>query len=507
MTRMSHAVRRARGMLLALALESLLVVSTARAEDAPRPADPVPPAVPAGGPQDRGPAPPPQPPPPVAPSAAPGGDAAPEVNPPAPPAWQGRLDELDRRTRALEQGRLVTAAPPAGPVFQTDEGGFAIVSRDGRYQVRLKGLLQFDGRAFVNDSALEANNTFVVRKVRPILAGTVLGLTDFFFSPDFGNGTTVLTDAYLDTHPVPWLRIRVGKFKQPYGLERLQADQDLTLIERALDQNLTPQREVGVELWGDIAGGIVRYEAGAFNGNPDYGIQDIDINGPKTLGGRIFVQPFNTVGLKFLGRLGLGVAASTGTEKGSTANSWLPSFKTAGQSTIFSYLSSSTDATQNIFALGRHSRINPQLYYYNGPFGLLAEWVKERQEIARGSATGALKNSAGHVTASVAVGGDVTYEGVKPYHSLNPAAGTWGAVEIGGRFNWLDIDSAAFPTAASPTASVRKARGYGVALNWQLSRNLKASGNWEQTWFTGGATGTASRKTEDVLIGRFQVAF
>jgi phosphate-selective porin OprO and OprP len=87
--------------------------------------------------------------------------------------------------------------------------------------------LQFDGRAFP-DSPLAPNDTFGVRKIRPILAGTVLGLTDFFFSPDFGNLTTptsapFVSDAYLDTHPRPWLRIRVGKFKQPYGLERLQA--------------------------------------------------------------------------------------------------------------------------------------------------------------------------------------------------------------------------------------------------------------------------------------------
>ena len=83
-------------------------------------------------------------------------------------------------------------------------------------------------------------------------------------------------------------------------------------IERSLDQNLTPQREVGVQLWGDIAGGIVRYEVGLFNGTPDYGLQDIDNNKWKTWGGRIFIQPFNTPGLRYLGRLGVGIAGSTG---------------------------------------------------------------------------------------------------------------------------------------------------------------------------------------------------
>jgi phosphate-selective porin len=131
----------------------------------------------------------------------------------------------------------------------------------------------------------------------------------------------------------------------------------------------------------------------------------------------------------------------------------------------------------------------------------LAEWVREHQEIARGTASGALNNSAGHVTASVAIGGDVTYEGVKPHHAVDLSHGYWGALEIGARFNWLQID------AADPTKSVSKAEGYGLALNWQLSRNLKASGNFEETWFNAGKAGSADRNTEKVLIGRFQVAF
>jgi phosphate-selective porin OprO/OprP len=442
---------------------------------------------------------------------------------PVPSPLQDQLQDIDKRTRALEKNqelaRASSGAAP-GPIIEEDEGGFAITSPDRQYQIRFKGLLQFDGRRFLDDQTLANSDTFVVRKIRPILAGTVLGLTDFFFSPDFGNNTTAITDAFLDTHPRAWLRLRVGKFKQPYGLERLQADQDLTFIERALDQNLTPQREVGLELWGDIAGGIVRYEAGVFNGNPDYGINDIDSDHAKTFGGRLFFQPFNVESLRAFGRLGFGIAASTGNEKGSSAltsgaasNTWLGAFKTAGQQTIFSYLTNTTDLTQTVIAQGRHTRINPQLYYYNGPVGLLAEWVKEYQEVAKGTTTGgfidtgAFNNSSGHVTVSFAIGGDVTFEGVKPHKSLDLANGGYGALEIGARYNWLDIDSAAFPTGADPTKSVSKAQGYGLALNWQLSRNLKASGNFEETFFTGGAARGADRNTEKVLIGRFQVAF
>jgi phosphate-selective porin OprO and OprP len=445
---------------------------------------------------------------PSTPAEAPPAPAA--VPAPSDPALQGRIEALEQKTAALQQSlaraEAEALAPRSTTTFQTDEGGFAVTSADRQYQVRFKGLLQIDGRRIFGDEALgNSVDTFIVRRARPILAGTVFGLTDFYLSPDFGNNTVIVIDAYLDTHPFPWLRLRAGKFKGPVGLERLQADQDVTFIERSLDSNLSSQREVGLELWGDIAGGIARYEAGVFNGNPDNGINDIDSNHAKTFAGRIFLQPFNTQALRAFGRLGVGIAVSTGNEKGSATNTWLGNFKSTSQSTIFTYLATPTAAT--VWSQGRHTRVNPQLYYYLGPFGLLAEWVREHQGIANAAGTGALNNSAGHITASFVVGGDASYEGVKPHHALNLASGDFGALEIGLRYGWLDVDQAAFPTAADPTKSVNRARDFGVALNWQLSRNLKAGADFDETRFEGGAKGSAHRNTEKVGIGRFQLAF
>jgi phosphate-selective porin OprO/OprP len=430
--------------------------------------------------------------------------------PPAPdPVVQGRIDALEQRTQLLESKLAAASASPAPlkstTTFQTDDGGFAITSADRQYQVRFKGILQVDGRRIFDNTPLQNSvDTFIVRRARPILAGTLFGLTDFMFVPDFGNNTVALFDAYADTHPFPWLRFRVGKFKGPVGLERLQSDSDLVFVERSLTQNLSPQREVGLELWGDIAGGIIRYEGGVFNGNPDNGNNDIDSDHAKSFEGRVLVQPFSAPSLKGLGRLAVGVAASTGNELGTATNTWVGAFKSFSQSTIFSYLATSTANT--VFAKGRHTRVNTQLFYYVGPFGLLAEWVREHQELANSVGSGAVNNSAGNVVASFVIGGDETYEGVKPHHNLDLANGGYGALEIAARYNWLDVDHSAFPTAANPTASVDRARAFGVGLGWQLTRNLRAAGDYEQTWFDGGAKG-ANRTTEKMGIARFQVAF
>ncbi|MES1209019.1 MAG: porin, partial [Pseudomonadota bacterium] len=377
------------------------------------------------------PAPPPTPDVPAAPAETPPPPASPssEVT-----ALQTRLDALEQRTQALEaeRARLLSQPAPAprtAAAFTADDGGFSLTSADRQYQFRLKGQFQVDGRRFFDDTALGVNDTFLVRRARPIVAGTLFGLTDFYVAPDFGNNTVALYDAYLDTHPWPWLRLRVGKFKGPVGLERLQSDSDLVFAERALDQNLSAQREIGIQLWGDIGGGLVHWDLGVFNGNPDNGLNDIDSNHAKSFAGRLFVQPFALEPLRAAGRLGVGIAASTGNEKGSATNVWLNGFKSSSQQTIFSYLASS--AANTVFAQGRHTRINPQLYYYVGPFGLLAEWVKEYQELANSVGTGAVNNNAAHATVSFAIGGDVTYEGVKPHHPASIAEHTFGALEIG----------------------------------------------------------------------------
>ncbi len=291
----------------------------------------------------------------------------------------------------------------------------------------------------------------------------------------------------------------------PSGLERLQADQDVTFVERALTQNLSSQREVGLELWGDIAGGIARYEAAYVNGNPDNGINDVDSNKSKTFAGRLFFEPFNTPSLRRLGELGLGVAASSGIEQGSATNPWLGAFKSFGQNTIFSYLTTTTATT--VFASGRHTRVNPQLYYYFGPFGFLAEWVHEYQQLANSAGSGAVNNSAGNVEVAFVIGGVETPEGVKPHKSLDLANGGYGALEIGLTYNWLDIDHSAFPVAADPAKAVNRARAGGVALNWKLSRSLRLSGDFTETRFEGGAKSGGNRNTEKVGIARFQLAF
>jgi phosphate-selective porin OprO and OprP len=467
--------------------------------------------------------------PPAAPAApaaeTPAAPVAAPVETSASPELLRRLDDLDQRVRItdrkLELVQEAAAQKPVTAAVTADEKGFGITSADKAYDLHVRGLIQFDARRIfgTSDYSLQDKDTFLLRRARPIIDATVLGLVDFRLAPDFGNNTTALYDAYVDAHPTPWLRLRGGKFKPPIGLERLQSDANLSLAERALDSNLSAQRDVGLELWGDVANAALHYELAIFNGNPDGGLNDIDNEHAKTYAGRLFLRPFQLEGLHSFGDLGVGFAAETGNEKGGSAlvsgaasNTWLPTFKTAGQNTIFTYTSSTTDLTQTVFAHHRHTRLNPQLYYYVGGFGLLGEWVREFQDVDKGATTASVNNQAGHVTVSWVFGGANGYDGVRPTKAADWATKDIGAVELAFRYNWLDVDNVAFQgsTLASAATSVTAAQGWGVGLNWWLSRNIKVMGTWDQTSFTGGA-GTSKavtdRPTEKMGFARFQVNF
>ena len=192
---------------------------------------------------------------------------------------------------------------------------------------------------------------------------------------------------------------------------------------------------------------------------------------------------------------------------GATSSTLLGAFRTADQNTFFQYRSSTTDLSATVFSYDRHTRLNPQLFYYFGPVGLLADYVHEYQTVALGGSVYSLKNAAAHGTLSYVYGADASFEGVTPKHPVDMAAGHIGAFEIGVRYEWLKVDSDAFPILANPATSAREAQSLSAALNWYLSRNLRANVNYAQTWFKGGAVMDGNRQTEKAVIARMQANF
>jgi phosphate-selective porin OprO and OprP len=461
------------------------------------------------------------------PPAEPAPSTAPVVAP-APAldaATAARIEDIDQRSRIAER-KLELLDEEAekrkveGPVTTAGDRGFNFRSADGAFLVKVRGLVHADAREYldVTDRLPEPApggpfDTFLIRRARPTLEATLANVVDFKLMPDFGGGQALVQDAYVDVRPVPWLKLRGGKFKPPVGLERLQSASALHLPERGFTTSLVPNRDVGFQLRGALFAGAVTYELGVWNGGPDNVANfDADNNQAKDYAARVFLQPWKGDPYALLANLGVGLAATTGKQRFTPATGTgtptpqLPSFRSPGQQSVFQYAGGA-------LARGRRTRLVPQGFFYYGSFGLLGEYARNEQRVVRNADAAELAHSAWFVAGTWVLGGKAAFEGATVTSPFDLRKGTLGALELAARFSRLDLDEDTFGAAgfADPLRAVAGARAFGAAANWHWSRTLKLVVAFERTWFDGGsggtATGVADRKAETVLFQRIQAAF
>jgi phosphate-selective porin OprO/OprP len=410
-------------------------------------------------------------------------------------------EPLAARIEALEKKLAETPSVTAG------ERGFSIASFDKAHEVKLAGTLQTDARFFFDDEEKPDTDTFLIRRARPTMEGRIAERAEFRIMPDFAGSSATLQDAYIDYAFLPAVRLRIGKFKSPFGLERLQSSSALRFVERAHPTSLAPNRDTGAQLHGNVAGGTVSYAVGVFNGVADGGSSASDVSDDKDAVARLFLSPAVNSDIEVLKGLSFGVAASYGKEEGSVTSSGLSGYRSPGQAGVFSYRTS-TNAADAVWADGERVRWSPQLTWYAGSFGLLGEYVSASHEVRRDDKTETLDHEAWQVAASwILTGEKNSYRGVTPKNEFDPAKGQWGAWELAARYSDLKLDSKTFPTYANPDRSVEGIQSWAVGLNWYLNRNIKSALTYEQSAFDGGSTGGKDREDEKVLFARVQLAF
>jgi phosphate-selective porin OprO and OprP len=397
---------------------------------------------------------------------------------------------------AAPLGAQEKPAPPPLPTASAGADGFVLRSESGDFRLQIRGYVQFDGRFFPGDDKALAVDNFLLRRARPIVHGTVAKYFEFNITPDFGGGATVLQDAYLNVKYSAKAQLRVGKFKPPVGLERLQSAATMSFVERAYPTALLPNRDVGAMLHGELSGGVVAYAVGVFDGAPDGGSTDVDSNDGKDLAGRVFLSPFKR-GKSFFKDLGFGIAGTTGKQTGA-----LPAYRSGGVVSIVTFAT-------GLVADGTRKRYSPQLSFYSGRFGLLAEYAQSESFVKK--ATGErvrLEAKAWQTTATVTLTGEpASYSGVRPKDAFDPGSGRWGAFELAARINGLELGSEAAQLGlVDPTKTIRQAFAWAVGINWYLNRNVKQVLDFERTRFTGGSA-AGDRPAENAVFIRSQVSF
>lgn len=453
-------------------------------------------------------------------------------------ALRQELEEQKQRLLILErklelQEEAAQADKKAAAVVKANNGRFSFQTADGANVVKFRGVLHIDGRRYTDDITAETADTFLLRRVRPTLEGTIGNIYDFRFTPDFAGGKTIILDSYVAARFKPWSVVTAGKFKVPVGLERLQSASDIRFIERAFPTSLVPNRDIGVQLSGDVKGGVVNYSVGYFNGVTDGGSSDgntangaaaadIENDTKGDWAARVFFQPFLNSDNFALRGLGFGVAGTYVDSTGSAGTTLLTSYRTPGQQSFFSWrgntpATGTTPAGTNAtFADGERLRVSPQFYYYVGQFGLLGEYVKVSQDVTRVNnavtRSDTIDTSAWHLQFSwFLTREEEAFKGFTPGSTFEPGKPGRGAWELVARVHELSVDDAAFAggadSFANPSTAARKARAFGVGVNWYLNQSVKVSLNYDQTRFDGGAANGGDRPDEKAIFTRLGLAF
>jgi phosphate-selective porin len=297
-----------------------------------------------------------------------------EATGPSPHLVNTVLVQPDPAAIAVAVDQAAPAAPKkdAGPPLTAGWNGehFFIRSPDGQFSISPYGYVDTDYRAYKGDGA--PADTFVLRRARFGFQGNYGSHFDFALLTD-ANATSgaIVRDVYLNVRIVREFQIQVGQFKEPFAQETGIGATNLDFTERGLTSLLYPCsgtafRCPGAVLHGDIAGGVMQWWAGLFNGRN--GVAANVTNEPEFVG-RIRFYPFRNT-KSFMKEFAFG---------GSIGHS-----RSRGLSNDMSFSGTFPDQTYAFFPQlhinGPIERYNGEFTYIKGPWGLRGEYDQLQQQ-------------------------------------------------------------------------------------------------------------------------------
>ncbi len=252
------------------------------------------------------------------------------------------------------------------------DNGIYIESGDKNFLFRITGQIQEDYREFLRTKDRTDIDTFLLRRARFGLEATLYKYYEFRFLPDFGQNSPIIQDAYLNVHYCDELQFEIGRFKQPISYEQLIQDRYVPTLERSLIDQLVPARDLGAMVHGENMFAN-RFDYAASISNGEINGDNTDLNNHKDFDARISARPLNDPdNYEWLRYFGIGVSGGFGIEQEPINPSTL---RTPDTVPFLVYNST-------VRANGLRTRLCPELTYFYGPFGFLAQYYDEHQDMS-----------------------------------------------------------------------------------------------------------------------------
>ena len=108
------------------------------------------------------------------------------------------------------------------------------------------------------------------RRARIAVSGTILDVTNYKIEMDFAaSGRPSFRDVYVGVSDLPYVNnVRVGHYKEWFGLEQLTSDDYITFIERSLPDAFAPARTGDFRPSTTSKGNVARGRSGPFARTP-----------------------------------------------------------------------------------------------------------------------------------------------------------------------------------------------------------------------------------------------
>jgi phosphate-selective porin OprO/OprP len=395
--------------------------------------------------------------------------------------------------------------------------GFTIQSPDKAFMLRFTGQIQLDYREYLRTKDRVDIDSFLVRRARFGLEATLEKYYEFRFLPDFGQGQVLIQDAYMNIHYWNEFQFEIGRFKQPISYEELIQDRYVPTLERSLIDQLVPERDLGAMIHGeDVFANRLDYAVSISNG--EINGNSLDTNDHKDVDARIAIRPLNDPdNYEWLRWFQIGVSGGFGIEQEAISPS---SLKMPDTVTFLTFNST-------VRADGLRTRLCPELAYYFGPIGFIAQYYAQNQDMsptATGKGSGLVEDVPfrGYLflgTCLLTGETRTTYsEQIAPLRNFDPRhpIENPGAWELVLRTSHLDVGDIIYSKGdaqlANPDTTANVATDITVGFNWYFNAFVRVQFNYEHDIFNrsvllGSSAADNELRSQDSLFTRFQVIF
>jgi phosphate-selective porin OprO/OprP len=442
-----------------------------------------------------------------------------------------------------EEGKLITkgheSKTKVTPVVKEKDGSFTLESANGRNSIGLTGRMHLDyrdsdidgsgdlggGRVDDRDTASLADQ-FELRRARIGIKGK--------FAKDFKYelvtnipGTATVDVAYLDFAKYDQVQLRVGKFKQPFGLEELISSNNMTMMERSYLAQTAPSKKLGFQVMGTPTTGMT-YAGSLFQHNDTE--RNIGPDGKSSLAGRATLNFAEIMANKemvmHLGLSGLSNNYSIGTATSSQTDTTYVSTTAAVQPTQRGTISSFRSAGRGLANVFRgqvggeacHVSVQPvntgvqcasefgasveqrayglEGIFATGPFKLMGEYSGGDYKAFQGANSTQYDTKTYYLETGFFITGEKyadSYKGgvfssFKPKNEFDLDKGQWGAIELALRGEGYDVDDVKFSGSGgriqgSTRGTEAGAKTYTAGVRWILNPNLVLKANYAVTNF------------------------